>query len=216
MGDRDYRQFIRNAMASIGRELRPAIDPADARTIHVDEVTRCMRRSYYDRDSPLDEAPRGFNELLAGMLRRLGYAPDQASYDLGGTNLVGRADMIVDDVVMIFRPAQDPPETPVAGDMLYLNACMWIHDKHDGVIVYVTGDRSESSFSLTRDKKMFEETVRRARVLGDLLAERKRVPILEPSSECARCQYYNRCYTKERISKPIKISELVGLGKDKS
>lgn len=216
MGDRDYRQFIRSAMDSLGRELRPEIDAGDPKTIHIDEVTRCMRRSYYDRDSPLDEAPRGFNDLLAGMLRRLGYAPEEASYDLGGMRLVGRPDMIVDDVVMIFRPASSPPDAPEAGDMLYLNACMWVHGKTDGVVVYVTGDRSESSFSLTRDKKMFEETVRRVRVLGDLLAEGKRLPILEPSAECSSCQYYQRCYTKERISKPIKISDLVGLGKEKS
>lgn len=211
MGDRNYREFIRNTMDSIRAELRPKIDSADSKTIHIDEVARCMRRSYYDRDSPLDEAPHGFNELLAGMLRKLGYAPEYAAYDIGDTKLMGRADMLVDDIVMIFRPAELAPEIPDAGDLIYLNACMWIHDKLEGVIVYVTGDSNESSFSLTRDKKMFEETVRRVRVLGDLLAERKRVPILEPSSECTTCQYYERCYTKERISKPIKLSELVGL-----
>lgn len=214
MGDRDYRQFIRNAMDSIGRELQPKIDPADAKTIHIDEVTHCMRRSYYDRDSPLDDVPRGFNDLLAGMLRKLGFAPDQVSYDIGDTNLVGRADMIIDDVVMIFRPAQSPPKIPYPVDMLNLNACMWIHDKREGVIVYISGDQTESAFSVARDKKMFEETVRRVRVLGDLLAERKRLPILEPSSECTTCQYYQRCYTKERISKPIKLTDLVGLSKD--
>ncbi len=215
MGDRDYRRFIRDTMDSISAELRPKIDGTDTKTIHIDEVARCMRRSYYDRNSPLTEAPRGFNDLLAGMLRKLGYAPDQETYDLGGINLAGRADMIVDDIVMIFRPAEIPPEIPDSGDLIYLNACMWIHEKTDGVIVYVTGDANESSFSLTRDKKMFEETVRRVRVLGDLLAEGGRTPILEPSGECASCQYYERCYTKERVSKPIKISDLVGMGKEK-
>ena len=213
MGDRDYRQFIRNAMESIAHELRPSIDGADSKTVHIDEVTRCMRRSYYDRESPIDEAPRGFSELVAGMLRKIGFAPDKASYDIGGVNLVGRADMIIDDVVMIFRPSKLQPEIPLAGDMIYLNACMWIHDKREGVVVYISGDQSESSFSLSRDKKMFEETVRRVRVLADLLAERKRVPILEPSSECTTCQYYERCYSKERISKSIKISDLVGNNK---
>lgn len=214
MGDRDYRQFIRSTMDSIRDELRPQIDAKDPKTIHIDEVAGCMRRAYYDRDSPLDKLPQGFSTLLAGMLRKLGYAPKQASYDVGGVNLVGRADVIIDDVIMIFRPATKPPEIPEGGDMIYLNACMWIHDKREGVIVYVTGDTSESSFSLTRDKKMFEETVRRVRVLADLLSEGKRVPILEPSSECTTCQYYERCFTKERVSKPINLSELVGIKQD--
>ena len=45
---------------------------------------------------------------------------------------------------------------------------------------------------------MFEETARRVRVLHDLLVEKK-TPILEPSSECSTCQYYQRCYTKQKI-----------------
>lgn len=214
MGDRNYRQFIRDTIDSISADLRPKIDPADPKTIYIDEVARCMRRSYYDRNSSLVEPARGFNYLLAGMLRKLGYAPELASYDIGGVKLAGRADMIVDDTVMIFRPAGAAPDLPESGDLIYLNACMWIHNKLDGVVVYITGNADETSFSLTRDKKMFEETVRRVRVLADLLAEKKRVPILEPSGECTSCQYYERCYTKERISKPIKISDLVGINRD--
>ena len=68
--------------------------------------------------------------------------------------------------------------------MLYLNACLWMYEKTDGIIVYITNNKQESSFSLTKNKLMFEETARRVRVLHDLLVEKK-TPILEPSSECS-------------------------------
>ena len=80
-------------------------------------------------------------------------------------------------------------------------------------ILYITGDRRESSFSLSKDKKMFEEVIRRVRVLNDLLKEKK-VPILEPSEDCSTCQYYQRCFIKEKIGRSVSIAELVGLKKD--
>ena len=43
MGDRDYRQLIKNAIKSIGSEIEPKIDPKDINTINVHEVVRCLR-----------------------------------------------------------------------------------------------------------------------------------------------------------------------------
>ena len=89
---------------------------------------------------------------------------------------------------------------------------MWIYDKEDGVIVYITGDRKETTFSLTRNKKMFEEVIRRVRVLNDLLKEQK-TPILEPSSECSDCQYYERCFMKRKNAKQLSLGDMLGMGK---
>ena len=57
--------------------------------------------------------------------------------------------MLVDDVIMLFRPAQNELDNPLANDILYLNACLWIYDKTEGIIVYITGDRKETTFSLS-------------------------------------------------------------------
>lgn len=211
MGDRDFRGLIRNAIDSIGRELDAKIDAKDAKTVHLHEVTRCMRRSYYDRADPLEPDRGGFNELLGGLLQKLGYGTEPAEYGVGQTALRARADMIADDAVVLFRSADEPPENPRAEDMLYLNACLWIYDKFDGVVVYIAGNRREASFSATRNKKVFEETARRVRVYADLLAGSK-VPILEPSAECGSCQYYQRCYMKERVGRAVTLKELVGMG----
>lgn len=213
MGDRDFRSIIKNAVNSIGRELEIEIDSKDIKTIHLKEVVQCLRRSYYDRIDPKEVERRGFNDLLSGLLRKLQYGSEPKEYQIEDLKLKGQADMIIDDSIILFRPTLTTPEAPKAGDLLYLNACMWIYDKKDGMIIYISGDREESSFSLIRDKKMFEEVVRRLRVLNDLLKEQK-TPILEPSVECTECQYYQRCYITKKNTKQTSLAEMLGLAKD--
>ncbi|KAF6248858.1 MAG: hypothetical protein DSN69_06270, partial [Nitrosopumilus sp. YT1] len=67
----------------------------------------------------------------------------------------------------------------------------------------------EITFSLTRNKKMFEETIRRVRVFNDLLKEQK-TPIIEPSSDCSDCQYFERCFMKKKSSKQISLMGILG------
>jgi len=212
MGDRDYRALIKTAIDSIGKQVELQIDANDVKTIHLDEVVKCLRRSYYDRVEPKEIERTSFTDLVGGLLRSKGYGSKTGEFEIDDLKLKGQTDMIVDDVVFVIRSANTLPENPIARDLLYLNACMWIFDKTEGILVYLTGDGKETSFSLSRSKKMFEEVVRRARVLHDLLNEKK-TPILEPSDECSTCQYYERCYIKQKISKSISIKGLVGFNK---
>ena len=212
MGDRDFRSTIRNAVDSIGKELEIEIDSKDVQTIHVKEVVQCLRRSYYDRIEPKGIERRGFNDLLSGLLRKQQYGSEPKEFAVDDIKLRGQADMIADNSILLFRSALDEMENPHANDILYLNACMWIYDKDDGIIVYITGDRKETTFSLTRNKKMFEEVIRRVRVLNDLLKEQK-TPILEPSADCSDCQYYERCFTKKKNTKQVSLAEMLGMGK---
>ena len=209
MGDRDFRNITHNAIRSIGNELEIEIDSKDIQTIHLQEVTKCLRRSYYDRIDPNEIERRGFNELLSGLLRKLQYGSEPKEFAIDKIKLKAQVDMITDDSILLFRSALGELENPQANDILFLNACMWIYDKVDGVIVYITGDKKEITFSLTRNKKMFEETIRRVRVLNDLLKEQK-TPILEPSSDCSDCQYFERCFMKRKSSKQISLMGILG------
>ncbi len=212
MGDRDYRSIIKNAVDSIGRELEVEIDADDFKTINLLEAVQCLRRSYYDRTDSKEVERRGFNDLLSGLLRKLNYGSESKEFSLDDIKLRGQADMVVDDAIILFRAAQTTSESPNANDLLYLNACLWIYDKLDGMIIYITSDREEFTFSLTRDKKMFEEVIRRVRVLSDLLTEQK-TPILEPSHDCLDCQYYSRCFISKKNSKQFELGDLLGLSK---
>ena len=213
MGDRDYRSIIKNAIDSIGQELKIEIDPDDIKTINLLEAVQCLRRSYYDRTDSKEIERRGFNDLLTGLLRKLEYGSEPKEFEVDDIKLVGQADMMLDDIIILFRPTKTIPESPHANDLLYLNACLWIYGKIDGMIIYITSDREEFTFSLTRDKKMFEEVIRRVRVLSDLLYEKK-TPILEPSLNCMDCQYYHRCFISKKNSTQTSLAQMLGLAKE--
>ena len=158
MGDRDFRGVIKNAIDAIGKELDIQVDNTDKKTIHLHEVVRCLRRSYYDRTQPIEVKRGGFNELFGGLLQKYGYGSKPGVFDIGqsddsGIKLKGQAEMIIDDAVILFRSAEKIPDDPHAADVLFLNACLWIYNKFDGIIVYISGDRQETSFSITRNKK---------------------------------------------------------------
>jgi len=210
MGDKDYRQTINAALDALSKEAKPQIaNPNESKQIFLHEVTRCMRRSYFDRFDAIETSGKDFEGILGGLIRKLPYGSHLGEFAIDEIKLKGQADMIVDDIVVIFKTIKEAPENPSASDILYLNGCMWIFNKIEGVIVYVTGDGRETSFALFREKKMFEEVIRRVRVFSNLISDKK-IPILEPSAECANCQYYEKCYIKKREGKQINISELFG------
>lgn len=214
MGDRDYRSTITSAMDALAKDTIFVVEnPQDAKTVYLHEVVRCMRRSFFDRFDKIDAKSNSFVELFGGLLRKLPYGGKIGQFAIEDIKLKGQADMIVDDIVMIFKKAAAAPKTPHASDVLYLNALMWIFNKSDAIVIYLTDDEKESSFVVMRDKKMFEETIRRVRVFSNLLNDKK-TPILEPSSECSGCQYYERCYIKKQEGRPLSLSELFGRKKD--
>jgi len=220
-GDRDYKQVVRDAIDSIGEDISLKIDTKDINTIYLHEATKCLRRSFYDRMDPLETEQTQFNKVLGGLFRKMKSNATVGKYDLnGGLTLKGQADMIKDDVVLLFRSIDKFPENPLAVDMLYLNACMWLFDKIEGVIVYITPDGKEDSFVTNRNQKMFEEVVRRTKVLHDLLEKnnadpKAKPPIIEPSLDCLDCQYYERCYIKKKTGRTITMGSLLNqFGKD--
>ena len=218
MGERDFRQVIDNALKGVGRQLDLQVDLSDNKIFHIQEVMGCLRRSYYDRTDPIEKKQKNFHNYLSGLFRKSEFGSKTGEFDLDDLKLKAQGDLIIDDVVLIFRSVEEFPEIPFPSDMLYLNACLYIFDKFDGIIVYIAPDGTETSFGATKQKKMFEESIRRVRVLADLLAQ-KRTPILEPSTECTNSQYYERCYIKTKIGKlPINMGKmdfdgLFGLGK---
>jgi len=220
-GDRDYKQVVKDAFDSIDEVVSLKIDTKDTNTIYLHEATKCLRRSFYDRMDPLETEQTQFNKVLGGLFRKMKSNATVGKYDLdGGLTLKGQADMIKDDVVLLFRSIDKFPENPLAVDMLYLNACMWLFDKIEGIIVYITPDGKEDSFVTNRNQKMFEEVVRRTKVFHDLLEKnnadpKAKPPIIEPSLDCLDCQYYERCYIKKKTGRTITMGSLLNqFGKD--
>ena len=210
VGDRDYKQIVRDAIDSIGEDIELKIDTKDVNTIHLHEVAKCLRRSYYDRKDPLETEQTQFNKVLGGLFRKMKSHATIGKYDMdGGLALKGQVDMIKDDVILLFRSIDRFPQNPLPMDMLYVNACMWMFNKIEGVIVYISPDGKEDSFVTNTNQKMFEEVIKRTRVFQDFLKQNK-LPIIEPSRDCLNCPYYERCYIRKKEGKQISIASLFG------
>ena len=216
VGDRDYKQIVRDAIDSIGEDVQLKFDIKDSNTIYLHEATKCLRRSFYDRTEPLETEQTQFNKVLGGLFRKMKSKATIGTYEMdGGLALKGQVDMIEDDVVMIFRAVNRYPENPLPADILFVNACMWMFDKIEGVVVYITPDGKEESFVTNKNQKMFEEVIRRTKVFHDLIERRNtdpkaKPPIIEPSIDCLDCQYYERCYIRKKEGKQITLSSLFG------
>ena len=160
VGDRDYKQIVRDAIDDLGEDIQLKIDTKDLNIIYLNESSKCLRRAFYDRTDPLETEQTQFNKVLGGLFRKMKSHSTMGSYDMtGGLTLKGQVDMIKDDVVLIFRSINKFPDNPLPVDILYLNACMWMFDKIEGVVVYITPDGKEESFVTNRNQKMFEEVI---------------------------------------------------------
>ena len=216
VGDRDYKQIVREAIDSIGEDVQLKFDTKDPNIVYLHEATKCLRRSFYDRTEPLETEQTQFNKVLGGLFRKMKSKATIGTYKMdSGLALKGQVDMIEDDVVMIFRAVNRYPENPLPADILFVNACMWMFDKIEGVVVYITPDGKEESFVTNKNQKMFEEVIRRTKVFHDLIERRNtdpkaKPPIIEPSMDCLDCQYYERCYIRKKEGKQITISSLFG------
>ena len=222
-GDRDYKQIVRDAIDSIGEDAQLKFDTKDPNIIYLHEATKCLRRSFYARTEPLETEQTQFNKVLGGLFRKMKSKATIGKYEMdSGLALKGQVDMIEDDVVMIFRAVNRYPENPLPADILFVNACMWMFDKIEGVVVYITPDGKEESFVTNKNQKMFEEVIRRTKVFHDLIERRNtdpkaKPPIIEPSIDCLDCQYYERCYIRKKEGKQITLSSLFGkFGKEDS
>ena len=216
VGDRDYKQIVREAIDSIGEDVQLKFDTKNPNIIYLHEVAQCLRRSFYDRTEPLETEQTQFNKVLGGLFRKMKSKATIGTYKMdSGLALKGQVDMIEDDVVMIFRAVNRYPENPLPADILFVNACMWMFDKIEGVVVYITPDGKEESFVTNKNQKMFEEVIRRTKVFHDLIERRNtdpkaKPPIIEPSMDCLDCQYYERCYIRKKEGKQITLSSLFG------
>jgi len=216
VGDRDYKQIVRDAIDSIGEDAQLKFDTKDPNIIYLHEATKCLRRSFYDRTEPLETEQTQFNKVLGGLFRKMKSKATIGTYEMdSGLALKGQVDMIEDDVVMIFRAVNRYPENPLPADILFVNACMWMFNKIEGVVVYITPDGKEESFVTNKNQKMFEEVIRRTKVFHDLIERRNtdpkaKPPIIEPSMDCLDCQYYERCYIRKKEGKQITLSSLFG------
>jgi CRISPR-associated exonuclease Cas4 len=212
LGDIDIRRMIEKTIDKIYDDFQN-VDKRNPDRIHALEVSRCTRLSYYERKDPLrDDETARMAILLKDSIRRT-FNNIRGEYKVDNLILEVNADMVInEEFILRFEVVANLPEIPHPRDLLYLNACLFAFNKSDGIIMYINLEGKTIGFSVTKNNRMFEEIIRRTRVLNTLLRESK-VPIVEPSDQCITCKYYQRCYYREKKTSNFSLETLLGLGK---
>jgi CRISPR-associated exonuclease Cas4 len=212
LGDIDIRRMIEKTIDKIYDDFQN-VDKRNPDRIHALEVSRCTRLSYYERKDPLrDDETARMSILLKDSIRRT-FNNIRGEYKVDNLILEVNADMVInEEFILRFEIVANLPEIPHPRDLLYLNACLFAFNKSDGIIMYINLEGKTIGFSVTKNNRMFEEIIRRTRVLNTLLRESK-VPIVEPSDQCLTCKYYQRCYYREKKTSNFSLETLLGLGK---
>lgn len=199
LGSRNLHEVIENTIDDIYKNLSIKIDKTNPDRIHAIEASGCTRFAYYERKNslPSDNAAKISSLLGNGVRHSLSNV--HGEYKIDSLALEVDADMIMaNEFIVRFEIVPALPEVPHPQHMLYLNACLFALNKDEGLLIYVTEDGKMVEFSVTKNSRMFEELVRRARVLSTLLKE-NRVPIVEPSNICTTCKYFERCYARKKV-----------------
>ena len=191
--DAPARVDVYDVIEEIFSVLNPSL--GDETKISIDEASGCLRAAYLDRKEP---AERTHKQMISAIMEKGAFSvmekPMDGELDAGSNiKLVGRADRVEDDVVMIFRSATELPEMPNAEHFMQLNTYLHMFDKDEGVIIYFDKEGNEIEFIVPKSEKLLSETIRRARILNTLL-KNSIVPALEPSSRCISCPYNEKCY----------------------
>jgi CRISPR-associated exonuclease Cas4 len=198
LGDRNLRDTIEKALDRLNEDINIKVDKKNPDKIHALEATLCTRFSYYERKDPLPSDNASKISILLSQGIRNALSNIQGEYKADTLIIDVDADMVIgDEFVVRFEIVSELPEMPHPRHLLYLNACLFALRKDEGFLIYMTADGKTIEYSVTKSNRMFEEIVRRARVLSTLLKETK-VPIVEPSDLCMKCKYYSRCYSREK------------------
>ena len=210
LGGRNFHKLIEDELIKISKKL--TLD-YDSNGIHVYEITRCSRLSYFERMDPfVDEYSNALSNISKGSLTKLLNGITR-EYKIDDFTLYATVDLMIDNEMIInFVPVSKLPEYPHPNDLLYTNASMFIFDIQGGFIVYFTPEGKFVEFSVSESKRMFEQVVRRARILYLLLKEKK-TPVVEPSELCFSCKYFQRCFGQQKESEHL--LDILGIGKKK-
>lgn len=199
LGGRDIRDTIEKSIDKLHEDLSLKIDKKNPDRIHALEASGCTRFAYYERKDPLSADSKTKLSILLGAAMRQSLSNARGEYKVDDLAIEVNADLIMaDEYVVRFEVVPTLPEIPHPRHLLYLNTCLFAFNKSDGILIYITPEGKTVEFSLTKNNRMFEEIVRRARVLSTLLKDGK-VPIVEPSELCLNCKYYERCYARRQV-----------------
>ena len=182
--------------------------PVSDSEIYVTEVSGCLRRSFFIRRQPIPlpenlyvvfEIGKGLHYIIQRFLPVEACFEVPCELDLGDFRLKGRADVVLDDVILELKSIARIREDwiPYPNHILQLQAYLWMLDRPRGFIVYIEKSRGRIyPIEVEREASAWALIIQRARVLHHHLLNNE-PPRPEPSSLCKICDYRRICHEGE-------------------
>lgn len=191
--DAPARVDVYDVIEQVFAAINPTI--ADEGKISVDELSGCLRNAYLDRKDPSESSHKQMvSKIMEKSALSIMEKPLEGQLDAGSNvKIIGRADRVEQDVVMLFRSSETLPEMPHPEHFIQLNSYLYMFDKPEGVIVYFDKEGNEMEFMVPKSEKLLHETTRRAKILNTLL-KNNIAPAIEPSERCMSCPHNEKCY----------------------
>lgn len=173
-------------------------------TIHVSEVATCLRKSYYNRKAitKLTEVQtvsilfgNGIHHQLQELLREKGWRVEyEVRWNLKRFELVGHVDAYNprENIVLEIKTTSRAPDQPYKEHVRQINSYLAMTWAEKGYIVYIARNGLIKVFQITFDKKLWNETIKRAFYLYHCLCENK-PPKPEQSILCRYCAWKWKC-----------------------
>jgi CRISPR-associated exonuclease Cas4 len=192
-GDAAPKFDVYDVIEQVFAAMNPTINDQDK--VSVEEVSGCLRNSYYERKNPSE---RTHKQMISKIMEKSALSimekPREGQIDAGSNiKIVGRAERVEDEVAMVFRAVDKLPEMPYPEHFIQLNVYLYMFNKPEGVIVYFDREGNEMEFQVPKSNKLLNETKRRARILNTLL-KNNIVPMIEPSKRCLDCPHNEKCF----------------------
>ena len=108
LGGRDFHKIIEDGLIKASKELRLEYD---ASGIHVSEITRCSRLSYFERMDPFeDESSHALQNILKGSVKKLLNGKTR-QYKIDDLTIYATIDLIVsNDMIVNLIPVSKLPD----------------------------------------------------------------------------------------------------------
>ena len=202
---KELEDLIRQAILESAREYQQ--DRRDS--IHITDLTTCLRRSYYTKKLgfPLNEKIAFWllfgaviHELLTPVIAKYlnGEREVQTTYKYQGIEIQATADVLADDVVVELKTCNKLPYSPYKSHLEQINAYIHIFDVPKGLIVYISRTQLEVRiFDYYGDADLFYHTLEKAKILKYALDKGVpppcNIPITERKFYCKECPFKDIC-----------------------
>ena len=184
-------------------------------TIHVTDLTGCIRKSYYIKKHgfPLNEKMAFwllFGAVVHDMLTPIiaeylnGEREVRTVYEYQGVEIQATADVLADDVVVELKTCNKLPYNPYSSHIEQINAYMHIFDKPKGLIIYISRTQlGVRIFDYYGDWQLFQYTLDKAKVLKNALDNDipppSNLPLAERKLYCKECPFKTLCQSDSEL-----------------